>query len=249
MSYVVIGDESHIHAKAPCYGLGCFVVPADDLDGLEAGLASIFASHNITGELKWKRIGTTWSEIIGSVEAVEFLLSQGVTFHSMIVLKELYVKWQSSKEEAFYTTYYHLALHIATKIQSTVRLRIDQRSDKYPKHAEVLQIVTNHALARIKASSWIEGVDMVDSRQHRILQVVDVLLGAITADVNSHHNKGEQMNPGKRELVNRLAALFGWDRLIYDTFPNDALNIWHFPIQFRGMLPTREITVQLSEAV
>ncbi|HXH22847.1 MAG TPA: hypothetical protein VNN10_12545 [Dehalococcoidia bacterium] len=123
---------------------------------------------------------------------------------------------------------------------------IDNRTDHYPKRAETLQIITNHALAKIGSSGYVKELRKVDSKQQPILQIVDVLLGAITADTNQRLDRSYVLTPGKIEVIRRIAGLIGWDALSYDTYPNPAFNIWHFPIQFRGVFPSRHAHLNLQ---
>jgi hypothetical protein len=39
-----------------------------------------------------------------------------------------------------------------------------------------------------------------------------------------------------------MARLLGWDAPHYDTMPNDKFNIWHFPIEYRALPGTRDVT-------
>jgi hypothetical protein len=83
---------------------------------------------------------------------------------------------------------------------------------------------------------------MIDSNDSRILQLSDVMTGAITADTHRYlGGDAIPMNKAKAEIIRRIAALFEWDRLCYDTYPNPLINIWHFPREFRARPRTRHI--------
>ncbi len=244
MTYVAFGDESGIHRRqSPVYAIGSFVVPEDSIAGLSADLRAVLTHHRISDELKWTKIGSFRARSAAAYDGVRLLLARGARFDAIVVEKATYRKWQVNREDAFYHTYYQLARHIARAAGGPVQLQIDQRHDRYAKRAEVLEIVTNHALARIADSGVVKSVDMRDSKEHVLLQFTDVLVGALASDTALYVEPQVPVNRGKRELIVRLAGLVGWTRLCYDTFPNSAFNVWHFPIEFRG--PTQQVRLRV----
>ncbi len=201
----------------------------------------ILSDHGLSDELKWTKIGSYRARSAAALAGVEMLLDAGARFDAILVEKSSYRKWRSDKEDAFYHTYYQLARHIGRVSDGPVELRIDQRYDRYAKRLEVLEIVTNRALAKMADGRLVSSVSMLDSRDNPLLQFTDVLVGAVTSDTAHYLDSGVPINSGKRELVARLAELVGWPRLCYDTFPNGLFNVWHFPIEFRGRPGTRAV--------
>jgi hypothetical protein len=242
MSIYAFGDESGIQKKGyACYGIGAFFFPAAMAERVNAEVESICAAYQVSEELKWSRINDYRATIEAGLEAIELLLGSGCGFHAMVVEKKSFHKWKTDQEEAFYTSYYYLARHLGQQFVEPVHLFIDDKSDRYAHRVEVLHTVTNRALAKLQAVATVEEVTKIDSKKHRALQVADLLIGAITADTNAFLGGTNPVNQGKKEVISRLASLFGWDGLRYDTMPNSVLNIWHFPIEFRGRVPTRSI--------
>jgi len=242
MSYVAFGDESGIQRRrSPTYTIGCFVVPVERLDDLSSGLQSILDHYGHDDEMKWTKVGSHRARSDATYDGVRMLLESGITFDAIVVEKSTYHKWSRDREEAFYTTYYQLAEHIVQGTGEPVELRIDQRHDRYAKRAEVLGIVTNHAIANISASGHVTNVSMVESKSSRILQFTDVLVGAVNSDTSSALSADVQVNRGKNELIGRIAALVGWPRLCFDTMPNSVFNVWHFPPEFRARPETRRV--------
>ncbi len=238
MTYVAFGDESGIHRRqSPVYGIGCFVVRGDEVGRLSADLREVLARHEVLGELKWTKVGSFRPRSAAALEGVSLLLERGARFSAIVVEKASYRKWQGDREEAFYQTYYQLARQIGRAAGGPFELRIDQRHDRYAKRLEVLEIVTNHSLARIAEGTTVRSVAMQDSKEHVLLQFTDVLIGAVVSDTSLHVDSGLPVNEGKRQLIEQLAGLVGWPRLYFDTYPNDVFNVWHFPREFRG--PTR----------
>ena len=242
MTYVAFGDESGIHRrKSPVYGIGCFVLRVEDVDPPSDRLRAILADHGLFDELKWTKIGSYRARSAAALAGIKMLLEADARFDAIVVEKSSYRKWRADREDAFYQTYYQLARHIGQASDGPVELRIDQRYDRYAKRLEVLEIVTNRALAKITESGFVTSVSMLDSKEHPLLQFTDVLVGAVTSDTSLHLDPSVPVNEGKRELIATLGGLVGWPRLCYDTFPNRWFNVWHFPIEFRNRPGTRSV--------
>ncbi len=233
MTRIAIADESGIQAGNKVYGIGAFVMPAQSHAKLDQHLRGRLAERNITHELKWSDTPSR-PYIEFACEGVELLLNCGARYYSIIVEKATYRNWHQDREEAFYQTYQLLASHIAKSGDDAFELRIDERSDRYDKRADVVRIITNYATAKRQGTADLLDVKMIDSKVSVILQLADMLTGAITADSHRYLTGDAPLSPAKGELIKRFAGLVGWDRLCYDTLPNPMFNIWHFPIEFRA---------------
>lgn len=245
MAIEAFGDESGIHKVGyACYGIGAFFFPADATASIESELARICAAFGVQEELKWTRIAKYRPTLEAAISGIAFLLHAGYGFHAIVVEKSSFRKWtQGDQEEAFYTSYYQFARNLGKRFNEPIALFIDDRSDRYPHRAQVLQTVTNRALTKIAASGTVSSVTKVDSKTCRALQFADILIGAITADTNEYLGGGNPINEGKRELISRAAAVLGWDSLRYDTMPNAVVNVWHFPQEFRARPATRSVRI------
>lgn len=240
--FTIFADESGIHAGYRCFGIGAWSIPTDYVPDAERLLQEVHARYAFRQEQKWKAINNFRAGIEAGVEGIRTLLSCGFAYNAIIVRKDTYAKWNSSPGDGFWTVYYLLMRHIAHPPGSTHRVVLDLRSDEYPKSDEVLEIVTNHALRPRDASITVE---MGDSKANLLIQYADLLTGAITSDTNVFLG-GDTANDGKREIIERIAALIGWDALRYDTMPNVAFNIWHFPADgFRAHPATRAVALKL----
>ncbi|MCA9855473.1 MAG: DUF3800 domain-containing protein [Dehalococcoidia bacterium] len=237
--YRVFGDESGIHKGVPCYGIGCIVVPEPEVDRLQARVAEVFRQNGVGDrEMKWSAIRRHNATIQAARDATRLLIQEEVMFQAIVVNKRLYRNWPGNEEEAFYKTYSFLVKSIGDRLAGQFRVMIDDRSDRYARRAEVVQIVTNRFLQSAPdADNRILGVEKVDSKVHPLLQMTDVWLGAITASTNCHVVECTDDHLGKTVIANDLAQAVGWDGLHFDTMPNRIFNVWHFPIGFRG--PTR----------
>ncbi len=238
---VSFADESGISKGSPCYTIGILNVPSEYLDEFNFKIEQIYKSSGIQGEIKWEKIRKSSGQINLCLNILKFVLSSPCTFHAIAVSKAPYQKWHRDEEAAFYTTYNQLLNQSSKGLNANFKVYIDQKSTKYPKQDEVIQIITNHMLAKLPTSSKIELVSMQDSKLHWGLQAVDILTGAVNTGYLLYFNPKSDMQMAKKLATFRMASILGWDQLAYDTRPNNMFNIWHFPIETRAIPDTRDI--------
>ena len=247
MAVTVYGDESGIHRRrSPCYAIGCVVVDESSIAQVDVDLRAILTTHGVSDELKWSKIGSYRARSEAALAGVAALLQDGVRFSAIVVDKRRYAKWSRDREDAFYHTYFQIVRHIARTAEGPIDVLLDQRHDRYPRRTEVLELVTNRALAKIGLNPSVARVDMVDSREHIILQFTDILVGAITSATGRYLDSDFPMNDGKLALDRDIASLVGWPSLCHDSYPYESFNGWHFPIEFRGQPQTLPVRVKRS---
>lgn len=240
-NFLVVADESGTHAGPPCFTIGVFLFSQDEYERHVNVLNQILNFYGVDDELKWWKIGSFRKRSDAALDGVSYLVDSGVEFASIVVNKGMFRKWRSDHEAGFYHAYYELSKHLASSVDGSLHLKIDDRDDAYAKQTDVLEIITNHVLVRRAVTSRIASVEKVNSKDLVALQYIDVLTGAINSDTAVALDPGQPMNDGKKRLAHEIASLFGWDSLRYDTMPNPSLDIWHFPIESRG--PTRQVAL------
>jgi len=239
-------DESGITKGSPCYTIGILNVPNEYLDEFNFHIQEIYNSSGIQGEIKWEKIRKSAGQVNLCINLLKFLLSSPCTFHAIAVTKSLYNKWHRDEESAFFTTYNQLLNQSSKGLNANFKVYIDQKSTKYKKQDEVMQIITNHMLKKLPTSSKIEHVSMENSKLHWGLQAADILTGAVNTGYLLYFSPEAQMQEAKKIVVAKMADILGWDKLEYDTMPNNMFNIWHFPIETRAVPGTRKITPNYS---
>ena len=128
----------------------------------------------------------------------------------------------------------------------TVKIYIDDRSDSYDKQDEVVEIITNHMLNHLSSSGRVSNVTKADSKDLVCIQVADYLTGALNTAHHQFLNPNWKFSAEKALFISKMAETIGWDRLVYDTYPNANFNIWHFPIEWRAIPATKGIDEDLS---
>lgn len=234
-------DESGTHKNSPCYTIGILNVPENYLSMFNQAINEMYLDSGLQGEIKWEKIRKSSGQVNLCTNILKFVLQSPCTFHSIAVYKAPYRKWHSNEEAAFFTTYDYLLRQSSHGLNSKFKVYIDQKSSSYPKQDEVMQIITNHMLSKLPTSSTIEHVSMENSKLHWGLQAVDILTGAINTGYHLYFDENAQVQKAKRVSVSRMANILGWDKLHYDTYPNDHFNIWHFPQETTGLPATRNV--------
>lgn len=234
MEYTMFADESGTNDGLSCFSIGCILIPTERLKTFEDEITDLLVKHNIpSNELKWEGIRNSHGRINFLMDVIKLLLSDNpYVFVGMVVLKAPYRKWHSNQEEAFYTCHTELMTYCARELNSTLVAKIDDKSDAYAKQHEVVQIIANYHLKDVAAQ--VKSVHKESSKQELVIQIADLITGAITAGHNIFQNPKMDIHLGKRLAIQKVAACFGWDKLHYDTWPNTSFNVWHFPIEFRA---------------
>lgn len=246
MKNVAYADESGTSANEKCYTIGALLVPEEQDEQFRNAVVKLGREHGIVGEVKWKKVSNSHGLINFGISVLKLIIESDCCFSAIVVQKSLYQKWQSDKESAFYTTYSQLFKHAVDGLGKTVRIHIDDRVDSYGKQDEVVEIVTNRMLGQASSPGNVSEVIKSDSKELVCLQVADFLTGAINTAHHQYLNPSWKFSPGKALFISKMAQILGWDRLVYDTYPNTNFNIWHFPIEWRADPATKNVKPDTS---
>lgn len=240
MTFIAYGDESGTTGNDPCYSIGLLCVPEDKVKQFDEYIIKLKKKRGVVGELKWSKIKSSSGQVNICLDLLNMILRTDCCFHSIIVEKSKYRNWKGKNiNKAFYQSYTYLVKATAKQMNETLVVFIDQKSDKYDKHDEVIGIIANNMLSQVGAGKQIESVKMHDSKEHLGLQVVDIITGAVNSAYMQFIRPELTFSKAKEVAFLRLAEMLGWDRLIYDTFPNKDFNIWHFPVENKARPATK----------
>ncbi len=245
MKYWLYADESGTHPLARCYTIGAILVPETEKARFRDDLNQLRQKHRISSEVKWENVRNSYNLMNFAMDLLKRLLCGPCAFRCIVVHKREYRKWRNNEEEAFYTTYTLLIENCTKRLAAELYAYIDQKSDSYDKHHEVVGIIANYKLRGYLGQ--VEDVVRGNSADYIELQAVDLITGAINAAHDLYLNPRAPVNAGKRLLLSRLSNIVGWDNLHYDTFPDTEFNIWHFPMdEYRGVPQTRDLQPNLN---
>lgn len=223
----VYTDESRL--KGERYMLiGGLWVPASAEPVLRADIERFRAATNLTAELKWKKVSRTKLPLYEDFANIFFRHCDAV-FHCIVVDVTLldYATFSRGDDElGFYKFYYQL---ISRKLVhgSEYLVFTDERRNRKSSRLDVLKICVNRWWAKengMPAAQPVRTVEPRNSKSEDLIQLVDVLLGAVGYVWNGH-----SASPPKLALVRHLERSLGSPSLGLPT-PRSSrkFNIWHW---------------------
>lgn len=205
-------DEScHLeHDRQKVMLLGCIWAPKEQVPRLSAELRDIKRRHSAQGELKWTKVSQ--SRIGFFLEIVEWFFSEEpLHFRALVVPDKSVLNHAQFNDGSHDTFYYKMYFSLLSKILSpTHRYNIyvdikDTRSiDKVNKLHEIL-CHDRYDFTR----QMVEKVQHVRSHEVELLQLADLLLGAMSyqhRDLGANHAKTEVIKKIQRHGVDLLAS-------------------------------------------
>lgn len=203
-------DESGTTDGDQCFTIGCVLVPSNKVNNVIAFVDSLIQKYKLPPEeLKWENIRASHGRINLIIELISHIQSTpSIAFVSMVTHKGLYNNWRIDPERGFYVCYTQLMTYCAKRLNTEINAKIDDKQDAYPKHHEVVQIIANYKLK--SKIGGIKNVERCDSKTELLIQVADLLTGAINSSHNDYLSDGNaQMHIGKSVAISKIAECLG----------------------------------------
>ena len=126
MSIFLFADESGTSASEPCYSIGALLIPETLLDEFNREFSRLVDVHGVVGEVRWTKVAKSHGLMNLAIDLLRYVISSGLCFNCIVVLKDPYNKWKRGTEDAaFYTTYglllstpFHKFVHVFLMRQS-----------------------------------------------------------------------------------------------------------------------------------
>lgn len=241
MLYQVYCDES-CQTGAKFMAIGGIIILEQNLKSFNASMARFRTEQKMTAELKWTKVSN--QKLAEYRRFVDFFFevndAKKAHFHALLVesskVNHAYYSG-GDKEAGFYKFYYQLLLHrfgkryCSTDPEARFQLILDHRTSSYP--LGKLRTILNHGMkSRHKiATRPFVSVEPRDSKQSEVLQINDIILGAIAFHKNGMHNV-PGIREAKKELAAYIAAKTGLKNLTDDTpFGSREFTIWNIRLQ------------------
>src|SRR5208282_4360992 len=201
-----------------------------------AELESFRHAFLMFNEFKWTKVSRAKLGHYQTLMDIFFrrMLAGQVCFHCMIVDKHI-LDFQThhagDRDRAFSVLYYNLLLHaFARRYGFNYKLRayLDYNDSKTSQ--DKLKEILNWGFdARYRPFTHpFDKLHRVDSKKFDLIQVADVILGAIGWHKNDRHKKTESSRP-KSALADHIAALAGRETLATETpFEQCDFTIWQW---------------------
>jgi len=215
------------------------IVSGDNLPSVLGEIANWRQAENMHREIKWTKVKNQYERKYLSLIDLFHRLSQQDRIHFTAVVfdkrKINYKKFHGgSWLRGRYAFFYHLLLEkfcpLATTDNHRLRIFFDDTPYRYP--LGEFQTALNTGLCKQygRTGQIIRSVEPVESKQNDLIQMADVLMGAI-----GYHYNGNDAMPtacrAKVNVANYLAARVGLSNLKTVTASGEnRFEIWLFPL-------------------
>ena len=241
MLYRVYTDESR-QSKDRYMVLGGLLMPASNVEEFETTMRKFRDETKMFAELKWSKITNQKYDQYKRFVEYFFALSNTdkLHFHSLIIDNHQvnHKKFNyGNKELGFYKFYYQLLLHCfgcqycRAQEDDKFIIHMDRRNTTY--RLDTLKDVLNNGIRKKIGitTNPFRSIEPLDSKESEIIQMNDIILGAIGFQKN-----GYELLAGTRQAKKDLAAFIaqqaGLRDLKEDTKrSNQRFTIWNFRLQ------------------
>ncbi|MBL8545428.1 MAG: DUF3800 domain-containing protein [Hyphomonadaceae bacterium] len=216
--FIIFCDESAEKGEFYSHFYGGALVRAGDRQAIEEEIAAKKAALNLNGEIKWTKITENYADKY--VEFVEFffeLVKAGRIKVRIMFRQNLNVRpafEEDLVENEYFVLYYQFLKHAfglrhwkGESNNARVSVYIDdppQGADKFDAFRKYIASLSQFPVFRdARIVIPFEEIAKINSKQHGILQAVDIVLGAMNSRLNELHTKPV---PPKRRRGKRARA-------------------------------------------
>ena len=205
-------DEScHLeHDGIPVMAWGAVYCPADRARGLAEAIRSLKTAHGLARsfEAKWTKVSP--AKLAFYVALVDlFLADEGLRFRGLLVPDKALLdhsRFDQSHDDWYYKMYFTMLRPIFCA-PHRYRIYLDVKDTRGgPKTLRLHDVLANSLYDFDR--ECIERVQQVRSHESELLQIADILIGALT-----YANRGLTSSPAKMAIVTRLRERLGWNAL------------------------------------
>lgn len=241
MLYRVYTDESR-QSKDRYMVLGGLIMPDVSIHQFNETMRKFREETMMFAELKWTKVSNQKFEQYKRFVEYFFALSNtdNLHFHCLIVdnQKVNHKKFnQGDKELGFYKFYYQLLLHCfgcqycRPEEGDKFIIHMDKRNTAY--RLDTLKTVLNSGIRKQRGitTNPFVSIEPLDSKESEIIQVNDIILGAIGFQKNGYELLANTRQ-AKKDLAAFIAQEAGLKNLRDDTPRNNQrFTIWNFRLQ------------------
>ncbi len=207
MKFEVYCDETHAdlvtpkpkNSQAPL--VGSLWLPADLREEVKSRIVGLREQHRVHGEMKWRKVSP--SKVDFYIDLVDLFVSFGpeLRFRCLAVeRKAMNVRLRNSEAQLGIYMYYYLALQHWILDQNEYAVFCDLKTNRDRTRLASFRRVLNDA----NHTSAIANVQFLPSSEVVLLQLCDVLLGAVSARIIGRKDLGEAKESVIVHLEQRL---------------------------------------------
>lgn len=199
MKYEIYCDESGVEAlfdkDAHKYAvIGGIWIPAEERGLCKSKVISLKKKYGLMGEMKWNKVCPSSMDFYKEI-VTSFFENENIRFRAICIKAEQlnHEKYNLGKGKlGFYKFYFQLLQHWLVW-NNTYQIFVDYKVNGYPHRVYELGRILNNA-----TSASVSQIQALPSEQSVLIQLADVLTGAVSASFNKEYRIGS----AKEELLN-----------------------------------------------
>jgi len=222
MRYAIYTDESNITASRYML-IGGLWLPLDAQDRVRLALQKVRDTYGLLHEMKWTKVSRTMLPAYKSFVDV-FFDEPELSFKCIVIDRYAldYAAYHKGDEELGFYKFYFLLISRKLGPRHLYWLYTDERHNRKPYRLAVLKLTVNNWWQKRAGVKPLRAVEARCSHDEDMLQLADILLGAVGYCWN---DRGE--SKAKVMLAKHIASQMGWLTLKVRTRPYaPKLNVW-----------------------
>ena len=244
--YRVFCDESGRHGGASALALGGVILPHQNERQIVKEVDEWRDLASMSAELKWTKVSSgklkeykQFVDLFGNHSR-----QRSIAFRSAVWRNDEidYKKHHKGSEElGFYKFYYQLLLHsfgkFIKKDDDGLVVLLDQLNSNYP--LEDLRRFLNYGMKKTYGlnANVVRSIEPIDSKSHSLVQMADVLTGAIAFQCEGRHNN-PSARVSKKQLASHVAKTFRLKDMTRTTpYSMRSFGIWRFRFKEKKEAP------------
>lgn len=218
--------------------LGCTIVPSDCVSEIHRRIAELRVEQQIGREVKWTKVSRAKLDAYVALVDIYFSFQSdfGLQFHSLIVdaTRLNHAKFnQGDREIGSNKFVYQLLLKAGERRSQSTPFYVYLDSRKTRHGLDELHSVLNNGFSKGASAPLrpYHRVQFRDSKEVDLLQLNDLILGAIAFYKNAH-NLAPNCSPSKLTLAEYIAVKAKVRDLCADTsFARNDFRVWNFRLR------------------
>lgn len=166
--------------------IGGLMLPLESRDYIKSKIKALQEKYNLHGELKWGTVSN--NKINFYLDLIDYFFSESeLTFRTIVIdaQKINNTAYNNSDQELGYYKFYYQLLYHWLVPGRIYRIYTDQKTNGDKQRLKDLKDILNNSYY---SHSTIESIQSIDSRQSLILQMENILMGAVGYKFNFGKN-------------------------------------------------------------
>lgn len=245
------GNVIHIYCDESCQThhrymvFGGIIIPLSNKDAFRAAVEIWRRDNNMTAEMKWGKVSATkldrykeWVDLFFLLIGAGRIHFKSVVFNTHEIDYATY--HQGDRELGFYKFFYQLLVNkfgpYAKSDEDRLLVFLDRRKTRY-RLRNLRDVLNNGIRKKYGLANVLRSVEPLDSKKSDLLQMTDVIIGAIGYHWNDHHTRAAA-SKARVELAEYIAVKAKLSTLKQETpWAQRFFEIWQFRFRAKKKAP------------